>query len=269
MQVLPIPAFYDNYIWLIINEQQAICVDPGEASPLLHFLKKEQLNLKAILLTHHHHDHIGGTQDLVESLPKLSVYGPQDGRIPHLTHSLEEGDVLKIAGCEFQILATAGHTSSHISYYEAQKAWLFCGDTLFSAGCGRVFDGTIEELHKSLQRLKNLPEQTKVFSAHEYTEKNLNFAAMVEPKNPDISHYIQLLQKEKSPCSLPSTIALEKQINPFFRTQVPEVQAFAKVRELRGAILYPCFSNFGRKKISFRKSGQYLIKSIDKWSNAS
>lgn len=232
MQIVPISAFYDNYIWLIINEKknEALCIDPGEAEPVLRFLKKEKLSLKAIFLTHHHHDHIGGTADLLKANPKLSIYGPQDPRVPVVTTPLRGGDILAIDSYEFKILATPGHTATHISYYEPNYHWLFCGDTLFSAGCGRVFDGTIEELHESLGKLKALPRETLVFCAHEYTQNNLRFAATIEPNNQAIRNYAhRLLAKEKR-CSLPSSIAIEKQINPFLRTEEPTVKAYAHQR---------------------------------------
>jgi hydroxyacylglutathione hydrolase len=228
MQVTAVSAYYDNYIWMIITGQQVYCVDPGEAGPVLKFLENEELTLDAILLTHHHHDHIDGTDELLRAYPHLSVYGPKDSRIPMVTHTLQDGDLLPLESCEFKIMATPGHTSTHISYYESRHHWLFCGDTLFSAGCGRVFDGTIEELKASLDKLKNLPEETQVFCAHEYTQKNLRFAATVEPDNMAIRNYAhRLLAKEKR-CSLPSSIAIEKQVNPFLRTETAAAQAYAQ-----------------------------------------
>lgn len=230
MKVLAISAFYDNYIWLIINKEkgQAFCVDPGEAAPVLKFLNKEKLSLKAILLTHHHHDHIGGTAELLKANPSLVIYGPQDPRISIVTNPVQGGDILAIDSFEFKILSTPGHTATHISYYEPNYHWLFCGDTLFSAGCGRVFDGTIEELYESLHQLKALPDETQVFCAHEYTQKNLRFAATIEPNNQAIRNYAhRLLAKEKH-CSLPSSIAIEKQINPFLRTEEPTLKAYAQ-----------------------------------------
>ncbi|WP_028389641.1 hydroxyacylglutathione hydrolase [Legionella fairfieldensis] len=232
MKILPVSAFYDNYIWLIINEheQSALCIDPGDAKPVLNFLAQENISLKAILLTHHHHDHIGGVEKILTAYPETAVYGPDDSRIPQLTHIIDDEDIVSLNSCQFQVLSTPGHTATHISLYEPHYGWLFCGDTLFSAGCGRVFDGTFEELHHSLQKLKALPDDTQVYCAHEYTQKNLQFAAIVEPHNLAIRTYAhQLLAKEKQ-CSLPSTIALEKQINPFLRTDTAEVQAYATMK---------------------------------------
>ena len=232
MKVIPVSALSDNYIWLIegMNKQQVICVDPGDASPVLEVLKEKNLTLEAILLTHHHFDHIGGTAGLLKAYPHLSVYGPKDMRIPYVTHTLQGGDILALDSYQFTILSTPGHTSTHICFYEPQQKWLFCGDTLFSAGCGRVFDGSIEALHDSLQMLKTLPDDTQAYCAHEYTQQNLRFAATVEPNNPAIYHHLQKLLNQVPPCSLPSTITLEKQINPFFRTQVAAVKEYAKLK---------------------------------------
>ena len=231
MKIVPIPAFYDNYIWLIVNEnQQAFCVDPGDAEPVFLYLQQNNLTLTAIILTHHHHDHIGGVAKLSAANPGLDVFGPEDPRIPFVNHPLNNGDELLIDSCRFEIINTPGHTSTHISLYEPKLGWLFCGDTLFSAGCGRVFDGTIEALHKSLQTLKALPDKTKVFCAHEYTQNNLRFASVIEPDNLVIRNYAQQLSMNENACSLPSSIEREKQINPFFRTEVPEVQTYAKHR---------------------------------------
>ena len=232
MKVLPIPAFYDNYIWLIIDEkkQQAFCVDPGDAKPVFSYLQQNQLKLSAIILTHHHDDHIGGTEELIKVNPGIPVFGPEDQRIPQVTHYLKNAEEFYINQCHFIVISTPGHTSTHISLYEPHYGWLFCGDTLFSAGCGRVFDGSIEALYDSLQKLKDLPEETKVFCAHEYTEKNLRFAAMVEPNNLAIRHDVNQFVTKENLCSLPSSIKIEKQINPFLRTETAEVQHYVNFR---------------------------------------
>jgi len=229
MDILPISAFLDNYIWVIPDHQTGVfdCVDPGDAAPILQFAKSSKLNLRTILLTHHHNDHIGGVAQLVKAYPSCVVYGPYDARIPYITRQVHEHEIIKTGHYTFKILSNPGHTSSHISYYEQQQGWLFCGDTLFSAGCGRVFDGTMEQLHQSLLLFKSLPPTTKVFCAHEYTAQNLRFAQSVEPGNQSIQHYAQKLKKNYQTCTLPSTLALELSINPFLRTDNQEVKKYA------------------------------------------
>ncbi|RMX21116.1 hydroxyacylglutathione hydrolase [Legionella jordanis] len=226
MRVLPIAAFKDNYIWLIANDQKALCVDPGDGKAVMNYLNEHSLKLDGILVTHHHHDHVGGIPELLHHFPNLPVYGPKDARIPQISHPLGNKDNLNVLDCFFEVLETPGHTATHISYYEVNYKWLFCGDTLFSAGCGRVFDGTLEQLHSSLQKLKSLPDDCKVYCAHEYTLNNLKFAAMVEPGNLRVEHCIKQLQGTNH-CSLPSTILLEKEINPFLRTDQQALQQFA------------------------------------------
>ena len=229
MTIDVVPAFTDNYIWLIIDEAAKVfdCVDPGDAKPVLEFAKQKHLKLRTILLTHHHADHIGGVHELVKDFPDCKVYAPNDARIPHKDIIVKENDIVSVGNYHFKVLSNPGHTSSHISYFEPKEGWLFCGDTLFSAGCGRVFDGTMEQLHQSLQMFKQLPAPTKVFCAHEYTLQNLRFAETVEPKNSEITKHIKQLRQQSQPCSLPSSIALECLINPFFRTEIPAVQDFA------------------------------------------
>lgn len=229
MSVLPISAFYDNYIWLIINEKEntVLCVDPGDAEPVIHFIREKNLHLKAILLTHHHHDHIGGTHELLNAYPKIRVYGPKDSRIHGVTDPVDDQEILFLESLQLQVLNTPGHTATHISYYEPHYGWLFCGDTLFSAGCGRVFDGTFEELHSSLKKIKMLPDSTQIYCAHEYTYTNLRFATLVEPNNSMIRNYLLQLTQNNNHCSLPSTLAIEKQINPFLRTNQSEVQQYS------------------------------------------
>lgn len=233
MTIIPLPAFHDNYIWLIVNESKHSfsCVDPGDAQPVLNYAKQNGLKLTNILITHHHQDHAGGISELLQSYPQANVYGPADPRIPHVSVVVRDEDIVHIDNLAFRVLSIPGHTSSHICYQEPTKSWLFCGDTLFSAGCGRVFDGTIEQLHHSILLLKNLPEDTKVFCGHEYTRHNLEFAALVDPKNETIQSYASYLQEKPELCSLPSTIALEKKINPFMRTHVPALQNYANSKD--------------------------------------
>lgn len=229
MTIFPIPAFSDNYIWAIIDKTAGAldCVDPGDAVPVVQFAHANQLELRSVLLTHHHQDHIGGVYQLCKSYPLCIVYGPNDPRIPYVNSTIQQHQTIQIGKCVFKILFNPGHTSSHISYYEPQHELLFCGDTLFSAGCGRVFDGTIEQLHQSLHLFKTLPPTTKIFCAHEYTQQNLRFAQTVEPNNLAVQHYLQKIHHSKNPCTLPSTLELELSINPFLRTDQLEVQKYA------------------------------------------
>lgn len=230
MTITKVNAFIDNYIWIIIedNKKYCHCIDPGQAAPVIDFLKSQELELKTILLTHHHFDHQAGVKELIQSNPNITIYGPDDDRMYSSTHAVNDLDTLCMGGMSFQVLAIPGHTSSHIAYYEATLGLLFCGDTLFSAGCGRVFDGTIEQLYNSLLRLSNLPDATAVYCAHEYTLNNLRFALSVEPNNTVASELAERLSIKKA-CSLPSTIALEKKINPFLRLQEKQVRQYARL----------------------------------------
>jgi hydroxyacylglutathione hydrolase len=232
MSIIPIPAFKDNYIWAIVNEQQhtLICVDPGDAAPVLEYVRRNHLQLTSVLITHHHSDHCAGIEVLLQTFPKLTIYAPNDDRIPHAKILLRDEDILHIDHYAFRVLHIPGHTSSHICYQEPTKAWLFCGDTLFSAGCGRVFDGTMKQLFNSLQLLQTLPEDTQVYCGHEYTRQNLRFAAEIEPENEHVQAYAQYLNQHPLHCSLPSTIGLEKKINPFFRTQC--LEGFAQLHDI-------------------------------------
>lgn len=216
--VLPISAFDDNYIWLIIKQQQAIVVDPGDAEPVIHALKQQQLKLNAILITHWHGDHTNGIKELIQAYPDAVVIGPQHSKIP-ASDIVQDMQCFTVAGIKFQTLAVPGHTLEHVAYHQADYNWLFSGDTLFAAGCGRVFEGTNEQMLQSLQRLASLPENTKIFCAHEYTLSNLAFALAVEPNNKAISkriHECQKLREENHP-TLPSTLKEEFSSNPFLR----------------------------------------------------
>ncbi|MDX2345453.1 MAG: hydroxyacylglutathione hydrolase [Legionella sp.] len=220
MSTLALKAFQDNYIWIIQQRSSFFCVDPGDAAPVLAFSEQKQLELKAILITHNHMDHIGGVKQLIKYFPEAVIYAPENNA-EHIT----------LAPYQFDIINTPGHTHNHICYFEPNEHWLFCGDTLFSAGCGRVFDGTIDALFNSLNQLKQLPDDTKVFCAHEYTRQNLKFALTVEPNNKASQLHLSLLEKNPEQISLPSRIKLEKQINPFFRLDAPEIQAFTQQTE--------------------------------------
>ncbi len=219
-----IPAFRDNYIWVIRNNQYAAAVDPGDAAPLLYHLESEGLALVAILNTHHHADHVGGNLELKEKY-SCPIYGPSKEFIPGMTHPLSEGQQVFLPGLgmTLDVLDIPGHTSGHIAYLWEGR--LFCGDTLFGCGCGRVFEGTMEEMHASLMKLSSLPGDTLVYCAHEYTLANIRFARKVEPGNGDLverEEEAMALMKNKLP-TLPSTIELEKRTNPFLRCGVSEV----------------------------------------------
>lgn len=254
MDVFPIPAFTDNYIWAITQQDSRMfdCVDPGEARPVLDFCQKNNLSLRTILLTHHHNDHIGGVKELLDTFPQCIVYGPHDARIPYVTHRVKEDQLIQVGTQAYTILFNPGHTASHISYYEANEGWLFCGDTLFSAGCGRVFDGTMEQLHDSMLLFKSLPANTKVFCAHEYTAQNLKFAHAVEPHNQAIDQYLNTIKSNASPCSLPSTLTIELSINPFLRTDIATVQQYALEHGAKSTNSCDVFTVLRNQKNGFR-----------------
>ena len=220
----PIPAFTDNYIWVIRNSQHAAAVDPGDAAPLLAYLESEHLELVAILNTHHHEDHVGGNLELKDRF-SCSVYGPATESIPGLTHPVCGGDKVALPelDMDFEVFDIPGHTLGHVAYYGSGA--LFCGDTLFGCGCGRVFEGTMEQMRASLEKLSSLPEATRVYCAHEYTLANIRFAKDVEPYNEAILNREMEdaeLRKRMMP-TLPSTISLEKGTNPFLRCGVSDV----------------------------------------------
>lgn len=224
MKIVPLKAFKDNYIWTLRNSTQAAVVDPGEAQPVLSYLASEGLQLAAILATHHHPDHVGGIAEILRSHP-CPVYGPKNEPIPTLTHPVSEGDRVSIPelSAEFSVLDIPGHTRAHIAYYGLGA--LFCGDTLFACGCGRVFEGTPEQMYASLGKLLALPDQTKVYCGHEYTLANMQFAKAVEPANAALAvreKRDQALRDRGLP-TLPSTLGEEKATNPFLRCREPAV----------------------------------------------
>jgi hydroxyacylglutathione hydrolase len=229
LDVSAIPAFTDNYLWLLSRGSEAVVVDPGDAAPVLKALDARALKLAAILITHWHPDHIGGISKLLER-NKVPVFGPRAEfpKIPQLTKLLDDGDRITVLDQSFTVMAVPGHTLGHIAY--ANGGQLFCGDTLFSAGCGRLFEGTPQQMHASLSRLAALPAETLVYCTHEYTLSNLAFALAVEPDNSALREHldsVRALRAQNRP-SLPSTLKLELAINPFLRADVPQVIAAAQ-----------------------------------------
>lgn len=229
MQIEPIPAFEDNYIWALRENGQVVVVDPGEAAPVERYLAKVGARLTAILVTHRHGDHIGGIAELVARHP-VPVYGPAREAAEVVTHPLRDGDRATVLGVDFEVLEVPGHTLGHIVYY--RPGVLFCGDTLFGAGCGRVFEGTLRQMHASLARLVALPPDTQAYCAHEYTQSCLRFAKTVEPDNAAIDTRIATVAKLRSAGqpSVPSTLADELATNPFLRWSAPGVIAAATAR---------------------------------------
>ena len=232
LEIAPVRAFDDNYIWMLRNpgSSQVVAVDPGDEAPVLAWLEQESAELSAVLITHHHYDHVGGIPELRQAFPGLSVFGPKQESIRGVTDTLHEGDRPAIPGLQarFQVLEVPGHTAGHIAYFG--EGVLFCGDTLFAAGCGRVFDGTFEQLADSLQRIACLPPQTRLYCAHEYTLDNLGFARWVEPDSQALEQRIQRerSKRESGRPTLPSRLEEELDTNPLLRAGKPGVIAAAE-----------------------------------------
>ncbi|MBU5594307.1 hydroxyacylglutathione hydrolase [Amphibacillus sp. MSJ-3] len=230
MKIHPIKAFSDNYIWVIEKDSIAVVVDPGQASAVIAYLEAEALELGAIFLTHNHHDHTDGVEQILALHPGTPVYGPQE-TVPLNDHILDEGDTFELFEKPVSVLKTPGHTDGHISYLVGDA--LFCGDALFSAGTGRVFTGDYQAHYDSLQKFKHLKDTVKVYAGHEYTETNLRFAKSIDPKNRKITEALAevtaLRKEDKS--TLPSTIGREKEINLFL--QAESLEDFIKRRQAR------------------------------------
>ncbi len=232
LHVTPIKAFSDNYIWLIrglLNPKHVAVVDPGDEAPVQHFLREQQLQLAAILTTHHHADHVGGVAELLHEHP-VPLFGPANEHIPGNPQRLKDGDQIELAslGLKFKVLDVPGHTAGHIAYYG--HGAVFCGDTLFSAGCGRLFEGTAEQMSVSLSKLAALDVNTWVYCAHEYTVSNLRFAQAVEPGNQNVAAHLRQCQsqRERDEPTVPSTLALEHSVNPFLRCTADTVKQAAE-----------------------------------------
>jgi len=235
MKLIALPAFADNYIWMLQGEREALVVDPGDAGPVRQALHEASVSLAAILVTHHHPDHTGGVDEL-HAATGARVIGPATERIAGITEPVCGGERVQALGLAFDVIDVPGHTAGHVAYWCAGidgAPVLFCGDTLFSAGCGRLFEGTPAQMFDSLQRLAALPGDTRVCCTHEYTLANLRFARAVEPDNPALREHqarCEALRARGEP-TLPSTLALERAINPFLRTDQPAAAAAARRRD--------------------------------------
>ncbi len=255
MAIIPVTQLSDNYAYLIVDDATKECgvVDCAEADKVLAAVKQHGLKLTTVLPTHYHFDHVGGNEDLVKAMPGLRVYGArsENGRIPAQTDAVDDGDTVVVGGLKGRVIGIPAHTNGHVAYYFPQLNAVFTGDTLFIAGCGRVFEGKAQTMVDSLAKLAALPDSTQVYCGHEYTEKNLRFALTLEPSNRDIKakHEWTKQQLAAGKFSIPSTIGEEKLINPFLRTDSIELRAtlkqidpaiaeekvafFAKARELK------------------------------------
>jgi len=233
LEIIPVPAFADNYIWLLRKGNKVVPVDPGDAAPVIAHLARDRLELAAILATHHHGDHVGGIPALLARF-RVPVYGPARETIPGRTHALSEGDTILVPGIDLElaVLDIPGHTAGHIAYVagDEEPPLLFCGDTLFAAGCGRLFEGTPAQMVASLAKLAALPDATRIYCGHEYTLANLRFAAAVEPANARIGERRarEQAKRDRGLPTLPSNFAEERATNPFLRTEQLGVRAAAE-----------------------------------------
>ena len=256
MKLIPLPAFDDNYIWMLHDGHRALVVDPGDAQPVLDALQREGLRLHGILVTHHHADHTGGV-DVLRTATGAHVFGPAKEPMPEPLQRLQGFDRVPLLGMEWQILDVPGHTAGHIAYFAeipGADPVLFCGDTLFSGGCGRLFEGTAQQMQASLATLAALPGATRVCCAHEYTLSNLKFAVEVEPDNQQLLAYrtqCQSLRGRNLP-TLPSTLEIEHQINPFLRSEQPTIVASIRRFDADGVARNGAFSTLREWKNQYR-----------------
>lgn len=236
LEIRPVRAFRDNYLWLASDDEgDAFVVDPGDAEPVRAALESRGLTLRAILVTHHHFDHTGGVGQLAAG-GSVPVYGPDNAAIEGISHTVADGERIRVLGTEFEVLAVPGHTLDHIAYFAAEAdggPLVFCGDTLFAGGCGRLFEGTADQMHRSLARLAALPPKTRVYCAHEYTLANLRFARAVEPGNAVLEARIEreAARRERDEPTVPTTVGEELDTNPFLRCDRPEVIRAAGSRQ--------------------------------------
>jgi hydroxyacylglutathione hydrolase len=252
--ISPLPAFSDNYLWLLDREGHAAVVDPGDAAPVQRALAERKLKLDAILVTHHHGDHVGGLEALRST--GATVYGPRAEAIDGVDVPLAAGDRVEVLGVTFGVIAVPGHTAGHIAYFaEAMDPpVLFCGDTLFACGCGRLFEGTPAQMLASLDRLSALPAATRVYCAHEYTVANIRFALAVEPGNTELQQRARdaALLRERGEPTVPSTLALELATNPFMRSDAPGVRNAARTRAGSATDRVSTFTTIRKWKDEFR-----------------
>jgi len=251
MNLNSISAFQDNYIWVLSNEEgRCVIVDPGEAEPVLKAIEQNQWQPEAILLTHHHHDHVGGVAAICAKFPHLVVYGPAETQNKGTTRVVKDGEKILILGLEFSVIATPGHTSGHISFFSFP--YLFCGDTMFSGGCGRLFEGTPAQMYQSFKKINALPEDTLICCAHEYTLANMKFAMHILPEDAAIQDYYHKVNelRVKNQKTLPVTLKNERKINLFLRTD--DVDLINKIKEETN-MLQPeeCFAWLRSKKDDF------------------
>jgi len=243
MNIFDIPAFTDNYIWALQVDNSITLVDPGDAAPVIKIIKEKKLKIEDILITHHHFDHTGGLVELKKYISG-KVYGPNNENINGIDIPVTENDLIETLGIEFLTIETPGHTLDHVSFYGKEAGTLFCGDTLFSAGCGRLFEGTYEQLYNSIQKLNKLPDDTKIYCGHEYTLSNLEFVRSqinndyIEEKYKEISD-----MRSKNQISLPSILGIERKINPFLIEIVPD--------DIKSLSASDCFKELRIRKDNF------------------
>jgi len=243
MNIFDIPAFTDNYIWAIQIDDSITIVDPGESIPVLKVIEEKKLNLQDILITHHHYDHTGGLLELKKYISG-KVYGPENENIDGIDVSLAENDLIETLGHEFRVIETPGHTLDHIAFYSKQTNVLFCGDTLFSAGCGRLFEGAYDQLYTSIQKINELPDETKIYCGHEYTLSNLEFVKSQINSEFIKEKYKETLKKRSmNKITLPSILSIERKINPFLLEIVPD-----DIQDLKAV---DCFKELRIRKDNF------------------